>query len=149
MIPYRGKVTLDKTIKYIEDNMGYAWIGSLKAYDFTDLTFKLNDEELSKIIFKFVKKGINPSSFSFILDLCESLSLDIVNQKNERVFDDIIDLYIKNEDLFPDKKNHNKLLCTFNDKKIAVEFLRYIYSNNCTDKVEIINELINYLIIAR
>ena len=149
MIPYKGKVTLDRTIKYVEDNMEYAWIGSLKAYDFTDLTFKLTEEELSEIMLKFVKKGVNPSSFSFVLDLCESLSLDIVNQKNERVFDDIIDLYIKNEDLFPDKKNLNKLLCTFNDKKIAVEFLRYIYSNNCTDKVEVINELINYLIIAR
>ena len=86
MIPYRGKVTLDKTLKYIEDNMSYSGIGALKTYDFTDLTFKLTEEELSKIIFKFVKKEISPENFSFVLDLCESLSLDIVNQKNERIF---------------------------------------------------------------
>lgn len=149
MIPYKGRVTLDRTIKYIETNMEYAWVGALKAYDFTDLTFKLTEEELSKIIFKFVKKGVNPSNFLFVLDLCESLSLDIVNQKNERIFDDIIDLYLKNEELFPNKENLNKLLCTFNDKKIAVEFLKYIYSNECTGHIGAINELINYLIKAR
>ena len=38
---------------------------------------------------------------------------------------------------------------SFNDKKLAVEYLRYIYSNKKIDDVGVINQLINYLIKAR
>ena len=54
MIPYVGKIALDKTIKYIENNTEYYNRSELKKYDFMALKFRLNEEEISKVLFDFV-----------------------------------------------------------------------------------------------
>ncbi len=149
MIPYRGKVSIDRTIKHIEDNMSYMWIENLKSYDFTELRFKLSEDDISEIIFKLVNKNLMPEKLNLILEMCKSLSLDLVNDSNKQILDELLELYLKNEDIFPKGETFDKLLSSFNDKKLSVEYLRYIYTNKNIDNIEVIIELINYLIKAR
>ena len=52
MIPYKGKVTIERTLKYIKETMGY----NLNDYNFTDLRFRLSEEDLSYYIFKIIKQ---------------------------------------------------------------------------------------------
>ena len=44
MIPYRGRVTLEKTINYIVISTDYSYKEQLKTYDFSELRLKLDDE---------------------------------------------------------------------------------------------------------
>lgn len=149
MIPYRGKPTIQRTIKYIEDNMSYNWIDSLKSFDTTNLKFRLDEESLSEVILKLVENHIHPGELSFVLKICESLNLSVANKENKQVFDEILDLYVKNISRFPNNENFDKLMSSFNDKKIALEYLKYIYSNKQIDEVYIINCFIDYVIKAR
>ena len=149
MIPYRGKPTIQRTIKYIEDNMSYNWIDSLKSFDTTNLKFRLDEESLSEVILKLVENHIHPEELSFVLKICESLNLSVANKENKQVFDEILDLYVKNISRFPNNENFDKLMSSFNDKKIALEYLKYIYSNKQIDEVYIINCFIDYVIKAR
>ena len=97
MIPYRGKVTLDRTIKYIQDNMNYDWIDALKTYDFSKLRFKLNEEDLSEIIIKAANEDLNLSYLDALLDMCNSLGIDLVSDKNKKILNQLADLYMKNK----------------------------------------------------
>ena len=148
MIPYRGKVTLDRTIKYIQDNMNYDWIDALKTYDFSKLRFKLNEEDLSEIIIKAANEDLNLSYLDALLDMCNSLGIDLVNDKNKKILNQLSDLYMKNKYIFPEGKDFSNLISSFNDKSLAVEFLRHIYSDKNIQNVEVTNKLINYLIKA-
>jgi len=149
MIPYRGKVTLSRTIKYIEDNMKYDWLDSLKSYDFSNLRFKLTEEDLSEIIIKLAKEDLNLLTLDVLLDMCNSLGIDLVNDENNKLLNQLVDLYLQNKSIFPEGKYFSNLMSSFNDKSLAVEFLRYIYSNKNIQSVEVTNKLIDYLIKAR
>lgn len=149
MIPYKGKVTLARTIKYIEDNMKYFWLDSLKTYDFSRLRFKLNEQDLSEIIIKAANEDFNLSYLDTLLDMCNSLGIDLVNDKNKKIMNQLVDLYFKNKYIFPEGKDFSNLMSSFNDKSLAVEFLRHIYSEKNIQDVEVTNKLINYLIKAR
>lgn len=149
MIPYRGKVTLEKTIKYIEDNGLYSGLNILKSYDLNSFRFRFDDETLSEIIFKFVKNDISASGLNFILKIAESLNLSVSNKENKCIFEEFVDLYIGNVEIFPEYENFDKLINSFNDKKISLEYLRYIYSNKLIENVETINKFIDYIIKAR
>lgn len=149
MIPYKGKVTLARTIKYIEDNMNYGWLDSLKLYDFSSLRFKLNEEDLSEIIMKLAKEDLNLSTLDTLLDMCNLLGIDLVNDKNKKLLNELTDLYMKNKYIFPTGKDFSNLMSSFNDKTLAAEFLRHIYSDKNIQNVEVTNKLINYLIKAR
>ena len=150
MIPYVGKITLDKTIKYIENNMEYYNRAELKNYDFMSLKFRLSEEEISKVLFDFVTYNIELNKLDFVLYLCETLNLSLADNKNKSVFYSMIDLFKKNQSAFPTQEVFDKIISCFNDKSLAVEFLRYIYTNHKLDTslgiLSIVNE---YLIKAR
>lgn len=150
MIPYVGKITLDKTIKYIENNTEYYNRAELKNYDFMSLKFRLSEEEISKVLFDFVTYNIELNKLDFVLYLCETLNLSLADNKNKSVFYSMIDLFKKNQSAFPTQEVFDKIISCFNDKSLAVEFLRYIYTNHKLDTslgiLSIVNE---YLIKAR
>lgn len=150
MIPYIGKITLDKTIKYIENNTEYYNKSELKNYDFMSLKFRLNEEEISKVLFDFVDYNIELNKLNFVLDLCEALNLSLVDNKNKSVFYSMLDLFKRNECAFPEQEIIDKIISCFDDKILSVELLRYIYANNKLDTSMGIKSIVNeYLIKAR
>lgn len=149
MIPYKGKVTLERTLKYIE-TMGQ----NLNDYNFTDLRFRLSEEDLSHYIFKSINVVDHAGvALDILPHFCELLGVSIVNKENKKLLDEYMDLYLKNEDLFPKNIDLDKLVSSFNDKKIPLEFLRYMFSNkafNLTkENTSTLNHFIDYLIKAR
>ena len=149
MIPYKGKVTLERTLKHIE-TMGQ----NLNDYNFTDLRFRLSEEDLSHYIFKSINVVDHAGvALDILPHFCELLGVSIVNKENKKLLDEYMDLYLKNEDLFPKNGDLDKLVSSFNDKKIPLEFLRYMFSNkafNLTkEDTPTLNHFIDYLIKAR
>lgn len=158
MIPYKGKVTIERTLKYIKETMGY----NLNDYNFTDLRFRLSEEDLSYYIFKIIKQDqqfvMNEGAkveecLDILLHICQVLGVSIVNKENKKMLDEYLDLYLKNNDLFPKNEDLDKLVSSFNDKKIPLEFLRYMFSNKAfnftTESTPTLNHFIDYLIKAR
>lgn len=147
MIPYKGKVTLERTLKHIE-TMGYNL-----NYNFTDLRFRLSEEDISYYIFKLIKQDKLSDGLDILPHLCEVLGVSVVNKENKKLLDDYVDLYLKNVELFPEDEDLDKLVSSFNDKKIPLEFLRYMFSNKAfnftTESTPTLNHFIDYLIKAR
>lgn len=153
MIPYRGKVTLERTLKYIEENKSYIYINSLINYDYSELKFRLNEEEISEIILRIVDNDLSPEFLTEIAHLCEYFNISLVYKENYHIFNEFVDLLIKNEEIFPQEESLDKLLNSFNDKKIALEFLKYVFSNKTIGETlensNTLDHFINYLIKAR
>lgn len=147
MIPYKGKVTLEKTLKYIE-TMGYNL-----NYNFTDLRFRLSEEDISYYIFKLIKQDKLSDGLDILPHLCEVLGVSVVNKENKKLLDEYVDLYLKNVELFPEDEDLDKLVSSFNDKKIPLEFLRYMFSNKAfnftTESTPTLNHFIDYLMKSR
>jgi len=149
MIPYKGKITLEKTIKYIVDETSYHSKSILQEFDFSQFSLRLDEELLSEILIKFSSANINANNLSYILHFCEALSLNIVNKENKKLLLELTDLYIKNEDNFPPLESFDKLFNCFNDKKIGIEYLRYILSKDLQNKSKLNIFIDQYLIKAR
>lgn len=147
MIPYKGRVTLEKTIKYLREEVHY--LIDPNDANVSDLKFRLDEEEISKILFQFYKKDISLSNLSYINHFCDILNLSINSNHNKAELMELMNLYIKNNDKFLSYENLDKLFSCFGDKKMGVEYLRYIYTNKKINFVIVINCFVNYLIQAR
>ena len=93
---FKGKTTIEKTLKYIDDNTSYQYKEELKNYDFLNFKFRLNEEELSRLILDVASYNIEIHNLNFILHICELLNLSMVENKNKSVFYAILDVYKKN-----------------------------------------------------
>jgi len=147
MIPYKGRVTLDKTIKYLRDEKSY--LIDINDFNISDLKFRLDEEEISKILFMFYKNDMELSNLKNINHFCEIFNVSIKSSHNKTELMELINLYLKNKNLFPSEEYIDRLFSCFSDKKIGLEYLRYIYTNKRIEKLEIVNSFINYLIQAR
>jgi len=144
MIPYKGKVTLEKTIKNIEQE----YSKKLNINEFNNLLFRLTEEEISEILYKLLTNDIGLSYITDIEKHCEILNISLVSNENKNILFELIDLYSKDY-TFPNLDYLEKLFNSFNDKKLGVEYLRYlIVTKNISDN-SILNLFIDYLIKAR
>lgn len=154
MIPYKGIVSVEKTIKYVLENTDYNYKHDLNSFDFSLLKLRLNETELSEIILQYIKYNIEPQYFSTIYQLCESLQVSSINKDNYSLLNEYIDVLLKNYKTFPERVYLSKLLNSFNDKKIPLDFLRYTYANIAfkklhSDDENILKYFIDYVINAR
>lgn len=148
MIPYRGKATIEKTIRYLENDYNYTV--DPKDSNISSLKFRLTEEEISEILFNFAYNHMNISDLSMIVSFCELLNIIIGSNENKASLNNLFDIYIKdykNESM--DIEQLNKLFACFSDKKIPVEFLSYLYQNKKLENKEILKSFIDYLIKAR
>lgn len=151
-----AKKTVNKTIRSIISKCKYNELGVLDSYDFNNIIETIGDEELiSNIIEKMTNKNYPCiATLDNITEIFKYCIFDKNNQKDMKIFKELIDLYFKNVDIFMSNDNFKKVSNAFNEKTFVLEYFRYLIEGYLSSKVEIsnINNIslcINYIEEAR
>lgn len=148
-----NKKTVEKTVREISYT-GYEYKSTLSTFDFSPYIYKFKDEELlSNILWKFVRQGVDFSlHMDFITNMFTSICLGKTTEEAKGVFENFFDLYMENQEIFLINNSFDKIINVFDDKKIALEYFRFLLkSENILDNSnpQNLSKLIDYVSEAR
>lgn len=134
----------------------YEYKHLLNSYDFSPYIYLFKDEELlSDILRQFARKNVD---FSIHMDFIANMFSTICTgelSKEKQLFRSFFNLYMEkteNQELFLANNSFQKIIRAFDDKKIALEYLRYLTSNENileNSSIENLSLLIEYAAEAR
>jgi len=150
---FDNKITVAKTIKEIKAT-DYEYNNFFDSFDFEPYIYKFRNEEiLSRVLRRLASYGMDFSlHLNYIANMFTSVCIDVNKAEEKRLFNNLFDLYIENPELFLMNKNFDKVLNAFDDKKIVLEFFRYLSkSENVLENSnsENLSKLIDYVSEAR
>ena len=121
------KRPIEKAVKEICSNETYRYANELSAINFTPYIYIFKDEELlSQVLYKFARAGVDVSvHLDYVSDMFSTLCVE--NGRDEKaIFSSVLDLYLKNPEIFLIDKSFFKVANAFDDKKIVLEYFRYL-----------------------
>ena len=124
------KTPIEKAVKEICSNETYRYANELSAINFTPYIYIFKDEELlSQVLYKFARAGVDVSiHLDYVSDMFSTLCVE--NGREEKaIFSSVLDLYLKNPEIFLIDKSFFKVANAFDDKKIVLEYFRYLSKN--------------------
>jgi len=127
---FDNKTPIEKAVKDICSTNTYQYATQLAAINFTPYIYIFKDEELlSEVLYKFSRAGVDASvHLDYVSDMFSSLCIE--NAKEEKkLFTSILDTYLKNPEIFLIDKSFFKVLNAFDDKRIVLEYFRYLTKN--------------------
>ena len=150
---FDSKQTVDKTVREIS-YMNYDYRNDMSKYDFQPYIDKFKDEEfLSEILFKFAREGVDFSiHMNFITNMFTSICINRNPAEEKRIYRSLIDMYLEKPELFICENNFDKICNSFDDKRIVLEYFRFLTQNENlkeNDNVKNLSAVIDYVINAR
>lgn len=124
------KTPIEKAVKEICSSDTYKYTSQLSGINFTPYIYIFKDEELlAEVLYKFSRQNIDVSlHLDYISDMFSTLCIE--NAPDEKkLFISVLDLYLKNPEIFLIDKSFFKVANAFNDKRIVLEYFRYLSQN--------------------
>lgn len=147
------KKTLEKIKKDIYYS-NYEYSSEIYNYDFQKVLNKIQDEELLCDILE--KISLTDENFQtilpFIINMYSSICVNRNKSEERKILLNLVDLFLKNQEIFTKNDNFIKVVNSFDDKRIVFELFSYITTNdkiiNCYNE-DNISIVIDYLVKAR
>ena len=127
---FDNKTPIEKAVKEICSNNAYQYGTKLAAINFTPYVYIFKDEDLlAEVLYKFSRAGVDVSvHLDYVSDMFSSLCIENAPEE-KKIFKGMLDLYLKNPEIFLIDKSFFKVVNAFDDKKIVLEYFRYLSKN--------------------
>lgn len=127
---FDNKTPVEKAVKEICSNDTYQYANELSAINFTPYIYIFKDEELlAEVLYKFSRVGVDVSThIDYVAEMFSSLCVENAPEE-KKIFKGVLDLYLKNPETFLIDKSFFKVVNAFDDKRIVLEYFRYLSKN--------------------
>ena len=144
---------IEKTVRELS-NPNYEYSNKLQQFDFNSyLTIYEDEDILTDVIAKLVHKKLDFTLYiDFVTNMYKMICINKKNQDTKYLFKEMFDLFLENKELFINNNNFDRVFNAFDDKKIVLEYFRFLLNNeNILDESKLTNleKVISYVGYAR
>ena len=144
---------IEKTVRELS-NPNYEYSNKLQQFDFNSyLTIYEDEDILTDVIAKLVHKKLDFTLYiDFVTNMYKMICINKKNQDTKYLFKEMLDLFLENKELFINNNNFDRVFNAFDDKKIVLEYFRFLLNNeNILDESKLTNleKVISYVGYAR